>query len=857
MGVVNGFVRKNVLVCEDKPNNIMIRAEKRIQCQKSKSIERKMCFFIKPLKRIALVFLAVLTGFASVAMTVSPQSVQAANFGTRIGYYVGTGTNKTISGLGFQPSLVIIKASTTAGVAVFKTSAMAANNTAYFSATADNVATNISYTADGFSVGTLANVNTANVLYRWIAFDGSDCTSTGYLCVGTYTGNGAASRAITTGFRPDMVIAKRSTAVAAHFRTASMAANRTEFFTSTAANTTGAYIASMVATGFNIGATDNVNGGTFYYVAFRGGAGNFAQGTYSGNAADNRSIPGVGFRPDLVLIKNSTSATANNRRSVMSGNKHFGDLASYASDAVADAPNMIQGMETDGFQIGSGNNTNQSGQTIYWFAFSGAPNMTGSGSFSMAQGSYVGTGVVRSIASIGFAPDLVLIKDNAANYAVFRIRQMAGDTTAYLAAATADFAGGVTSLDSDGFSLGTSTIVNTSGNTYHWQAFGNAYSPDTSSGAADFATGVYYGSGTDNRTIADMPFQPDFVTTKRNNTTAGVFRTSAVAGDLTSSFAPTAESADMVQSLAVNGFQVGLNAAANTNASLYRWFAFKAGTNFMVGSYTGTGVNGLQIPAPFWSDLVWVKRSTTVAGVQRPSTLAGTNAQAFMNAVNATTTITDINASGFTVGTNTAVNTSGGTYRYVAWRVPPTGTLSVDIVDGSGVSVSSPSTGFTGLDVLFACAESTATFGTASQKIRVANLTANGNWTLSIAPTADPTSLWSNVGDTEHFDFNDSAGAPAGCGDGADADTFAGKLRIEPATSTQTSQVGCSNSGMVLGADQDYSEGAIDSIVLVTASSANTECYWDITGIGMRQMIPDEQNPGSYKLGLTLTVTAF
>ncbi|QQS17848.1 hypothetical protein IPL68_04240 [Candidatus Saccharibacteria bacterium] len=259
----------------------------------------------------------------------------------------------------------------------------------------------------------------------------------------------------------------------------------------------------------------------------------------------------------------------------------------------------------------------------------------------MAQGTYTGNGAVRSITGIGFAPDLVMIKDNAANFAVFRIRQMVGNATAYFASATADFTGGITSLDAGGFSLGTSTIVNTNGNSYHWQAFGNAYTSDTNSGSADFATGVYYGNGLTARPITDTPFQPDLVAVKRNNTTAGAFRTSAYAGDLSSFFGATAETAGVVQSLNVNGFTVGTNAASNTGASLYRWFAFKTGTNFSVGTYTGTGVAGRQVSAPFWSDLIWVKRSTTVVGAQLPSTLTGGNAQYLTNTANAANMITE------------------------------------------------------------------------------------------------------------------------------------------------------------------------------------------------------------------------
>ncbi len=781
----------------------------------------------------------------------------AANFSMKLGYYLGTGSSKTISGLGFQPQLVIVRASTAAGVGVFKTSSMATTNTAYLNAAADDTATSITFTSDGFSVGTLANVNTANVLYRWYAFAGSDCSSTGYFCVGAYTGNGAASQAVTTGFQPDMVTVKRSTAVGAHFRTAAMAANRTEFFTTTAANTTGSYVASFTPTAFNVGATDNVNAGVYNFYAFRTGAGSFAQGTYTGNATDNRNVTGIGFQPNLVVLKNSTSTTANNRRSIMSGDKHFGDLSSYASDAVADSVNMVQAMQSDGFQVGAGLNVNQTGVTVYWFAFGGVPNPTGSGSFDMAQGSYTGNGAARSISGLGFAPDLVIIKDNAANFAVFRIRQMAGDSTAYFASATADFTGGITALGADGFSLGTSTISNTNGNTYHWQAFGNAYNPDSNSGATDFATGVYYGNGVDVRQIIDMPFQPDLVTIKRSGTTAATFRTSAYSGDISSFFAATAETANVVEALDVNLFQVGTNVAVNTSGSLYRWFAFKNGANFDVGTYTGNGVNGLQVAAPFWSDSIWIKRSTAVAGVQKPSTLNGTASQFFPNTANTTTAVTGINASGFTVGTNTAVNTNGGTYRYAAWRIPPTGGLSVDIVDSGGTSVGSPSVGFGDLGLLFNCTENTATLGVSAQKVRVTNMSANASWVLSVAPTAGPTSDWSNVGNTAFYDFNDTAGSQPGCADGGDSDLHIGQLSVEPTSASVSPQAGCSTSNVSLGSNQDFDEGVVNSVNLVTAAAgSNTECYWDITGVGLRQTIPAEQLPGTYNIGLTVTILA-
>jgi hypothetical protein len=806
--------------------------------------------------------LFVLLLFVVLGITYLPPlpTAEAANFSMQTGYYVGTGVgSRAITGVGFQPNLVIIKSTTTAGVAVFKTSSMTAANTAFLSATADNAGTSIALNSNGFTLGTLANVNSANVVYTWTAFTGSDCSATGNFCVGTFTGNAAATRTITTGFQPSLAIVKRSTAVGAHFRTASMAANRSEFFTSTAADTAGNYIRSTAATSFDVGATDNASAAVYYYVAFKAGAGAFAEGTYTGNGVAARAVTGVGFQPDLLFVKNSTSATVNNRRAVMSSEQSYGDNASFTGDAVADTTNFIQALQSDGFLLGSGVNTNENTFVHYWFAFGGSPGRPpASGSFTAAQGSYTGTGATLSIAGLSFAPDVILIKDNAANFAVFRTRQMAGDSTAYLASATADFAGGVTALNADGFTLGASTITNTAGGVYHWQAFGNAYNPDTGSGSTDFAIGTYYGTGIDNKDITALPYQPDFVAVKRNNTTAGMFRTSAQAGDIASSFGATAEAANMVQSLTASGFQVGTSAANNTAASTYRWFAFKESSNFNVGSYTGDAVNDRQITTPaFGADLVWVKRSTAVAGVLRPATLAGDNTQYFPNTANASGRIKSLTAVGFTLGTQTEVNAAAGVYRYAAWRVPPNGILSADIVDAAGTSVTNPNYSLNAVGYLFDCAESTGTVGSSTQKIRVSNMTGSASWTTSVAATDGATALWRNGGNTLQFDFNDGGGSPAGCADAADSDSKAGRLRLEPSAATVTPAPGCALTNISLGADQSYSEGTIDAITLASASAgANAECYWDLTNVNMRQTIPAEQPVDSYLLNLTVTTVA-
>ncbi|HTE22811.1 MAG TPA: hypothetical protein VK674_07305 [Candidatus Limnocylindria bacterium] len=782
---------------------------------------------------------------------------QAANFSMQSGYYVGTGVaGRTITGLGFQPSTVMIKSSTNAGVMVFKTSAMPANATAFSSAAADNTGTNITFTADGFTVGTLANVNTANALYYWTAFTGSDCSATGNYCVGSYTGNAAATRTITTGFQPSFVMVKRSTAVAGHFRVASQPANETLFLTTAARDTAGNYIRSFAATSFDVGATDNASTGVFYYVAFKATAGGMSQGTYTGNATDNRNITGVGFQASLVMVKNATSATVASRDPVMNRPESYGDSSSFVGAATANLVNAVQALQSDGFQVGTAAQTNETGATFYWVAFGGAAAYSVSGGFQMETGTYTGNGTGQSVAGLGFQPELVIIKDNAANYSVFRTGLMAGNSTAYFSNAAANFTGGITSLDAGGFTVGASTIVNTSANTYQWQAFAGGFDPYTNTGAADFAIGAYYGNGIDSRNITRLPFQPNMVTAKRSGASAGTFRTSAMAGDLSGFFGATAEGANRVQALTTDGYQVGTDATVNAAANLYHWFAFKNGDNFAVGSYSGTGAAQNITTAGFQPDLVWVKRTTNSTGVHRGASLAGNATQHFANTANTTNRITALICNGFSVTTTSAeTNVSGSTYRYAAWRSPGTGILGVDIVDSSGCGVSSPGVSMSSSGLSFACTTPTGTLGTSSQKVRVTNTTGSPNWSLTVAATGGDTSLWSTG--SVNYDFNDAAGSPAGCSDGVDADSGeAGQLSLNPSTATITPKSGCSATGISLGGLAAFAQGTLNSLTLASASGANTNCYWDIVGVGASQKVPPEQPAGTYNLNLTVTVTA-
>lgn len=83
-------------------------------------------------------------------------------------------------------------------------------------------------------------------------------------------------------------------------------------------------------------------------------------------------------------------------------------------------------------------------------------------------GTYSGTGVAKSITGIGFQPDIVMVFQQDGSYGT-RLRT-SGDSASKHIDATSYTSNMITSLDSDGFSVGTSTDVNASGSTYTYIA---------------------------------------------------------------------------------------------------------------------------------------------------------------------------------------------------------------------------------------------------------------------------------------------------------------------------------------------------------------------------------------------------
>ncbi|MFZ2188032.1 MAG: fibronectin type III domain-containing protein, partial [Candidatus Moraniibacteriota bacterium] len=302
--------------------------------------------------------------------------------------------------------------------------------------------------------------------------------------------------------------------------------------------------------------------------------------------------------------------------------------------------------------------------TYYYAAFAESnPPPPPTGHFTMTKGVYTGTGAVKSVTGLGFKPELVIVKNIVTGYAVFRTSAMTGDRTAYFTNNAVDLTGGVTNLDTDGFSLGINAAVNTSAGTYYWEAFDI---PDA--GATDFQVGSYVGNGQDNRSIAGLGFKPDMVMAKiSNGGQHAVWKTSNQTGYVSSYFHNTAEYDNLIQSLESDGFQIGTD--SNNVGYVYWWLAFKTGPNFSVGSYTGDGLDDKAISGiGFQPNYVWVKGNISQNGIHRSSSMPDNESQYFAATADLTTGIKSMATDGFTVGTHATVNTASTVYRYAAWK---------------------------------------------------------------------------------------------------------------------------------------------------------------------------------------------
>ena len=297
-----------------------------------------------------------------------------------IGTYTGDGVNgRAITGVGFAPEAVIVNhQGSSFGFFYFRNASMTGNGMSSKGTTTAFMIQSLD--SDGFTVGATgtesANQNTFG--FDWIAFADTSKTDFDY---GTYTGNGASPRNIAVAFTPTVVLCGYKTSGLVHWNDQYTDTTKSMYWGSGNPPTWGNEITGNGVNLFTVGANQNVNGTEFFWIAFKRTAGSdfFDNGTYTGNATDDRNIQLTAsnrFQPKLVHIFGQESLIGSDSAWHHDSFSTGDSTQELRSGAPTTAANMVQQKNSDGFQIGTHDNVNFNNEKYYYEAWGAGLQIT-------------------------------------------------------------------------------------------------------------------------------------------------------------------------------------------------------------------------------------------------------------------------------------------------------------------------------------------------------------------------------------------------------------------------------------------------------------------------------------------------
>jgi hypothetical protein len=280
----------------------------------------------------------------------------------------------------------------------------------------------------------------------------------------------------------------------------------------------------------------------------------FATGTYGGNGTDNRNVTGLGFQPDLVMVKATTAQGTVIRTRTMTG-----DASKPLFGTTSLAANRIQALNAGGFEVGTDATVNALGTTYQWVAATTSPG-------TVSVGSYTGDGLSsRTISGLGYSPEAVLLMPADAGAPVLRFAPM---TTGFQFTSGTGVASSITGLGADGFTVGNSASANANNTAYHWVTLNEV------AGAVD--VGSYTGNNINGRTISGLGLTPALVLLRSSSTSTareGLWRPVAAAANNSSYFGATANTTSGIRAFSSGSFTVNNNANSNANGNPYAYLA--------------------------------------------------------------------------------------------------------------------------------------------------------------------------------------------------------------------------------------------------------------------------------------------
>jgi hypothetical protein len=308
--------------------------------------------------------------------------------------YTGTGADQSITGVGFQPDWVWLKARNTTGSHGLFDSVRGATKrlSSNLTAAEDTAAGVNSFDSDGFTLDAL-NWNDNNdtfVAWNWKAggsgvsnTDGnvtstvSADTTSGFSVV-TWTGDESVSDQIGHGLsqKPDVIIARRRDGTHAWVvwgEAIGTASNSRLFLNTTDAISTTGSIGASTNTYF---AYDVGGGESWLAYCFHSIEGFSKFGSYTGNGSTDGPFVYTGFRPAFVITKCSSGSSNWNLLDSKRNTFNDADLHLLPNSTAAEATTTSNNLDllSNGFKPrGAGGNTNTSGETYIFIAFAEQP----------------------------------------------------------------------------------------------------------------------------------------------------------------------------------------------------------------------------------------------------------------------------------------------------------------------------------------------------------------------------------------------------------------------------------------------------------------------------------------------------
>ena len=252
---------------------------------------------------------------------------------------------------------------------------------------------------------------------------------------------------------------------------------------------------------------------------------------YTGNSS-TQTISSVGFQPDFTWLKHRSGATAHMLFDSIRGALYR--LQSNSSNSSVSAANTLTSWNSDGFALGTENDTNGSGRLFAswnWKANgAGSSNTDGSITSTVSANTTAGFSIVAYTGNetagatvghgLGSVPAMIIVKSRSVGdgWRIYHHKVSSDPETDYLVLnnsnAVADSHGywNDTAPTSSVFSLGAAGEVNTNGST------NIAYCFTEKQGYSKF--GSYVGNANADGTFVYLGFKPRFVITKRTDNTS-------------------------------------------------------------------------------------------------------------------------------------------------------------------------------------------------------------------------------------------------------------------------------------------------------------------------------------------------